>query len=350
MRKVSSRTWNRIKYFMPKKAIPESVLKTFALLQISNHMSTYAIAIHGGAGTVNRDLITAQEEQEYKSGLQLALLAGEDVLSKGGSSLDAVQAAVMSLEDCPLFNAGRGAVFTHDGTHEMDAAIMEGRELKAGAVSGVSNIKNPVQLARAIMDDSGSVLLAGEGANDFARKMNIRFEEDAYFFSQYRYDQLMKIRDTDVMKLDHSVSDIASAPKKFGTVGAVALDINGNLAAATSTGGLTNKRFGRIGDTPIIGAGTYANNKTCAVSCTGVGEYYIRAVVGHDISCLMEYKGLSLEEACDELVHHKLIKLNGEGGLIAIDAKGNISMPFNSEGMYRGMKKAGEDFVVEIYA
>ncbi len=309
-------------------------------------MSKYAIAIHGGAGTINKDLITPQEEQEYRSGLQSALQAGEDILKDGGSSLDAVQVAVMVLEDNPLFNAGRGAVFTHDATHEMDAAIMEGSELKAGAVSGVSNIKNPVQLARAIMDHSGSVLLAGEGANEFARKMNIRFEDDAYFFSQYRYDQLMKIRDTDVVKLDHSVSD---APKKFGTVGAVALDVNGNLAAATSTGGLTNKRFGRIGDTPIIGAGTYANNKTCAVSCTGVGEYYIRAVVGHDISCLMEYKGLSLYEACNELVHHKLIELGGEGGLIAVDSRGNISMPFNSEGMYRGMKKAGEDFVVEIY-
>jgi len=312
-------------------------------------MHTYAIAIHGGAGTINKDLITPQEEQEYRSALQSALQAGDAILKDGGSSLDAVQAAVMKLEDNPLFNAGRGAVFTHDGTHEMDAAIMEGKELKAGAVSGVSNIKNPVQLARAIMDDSGSVLLAGEGANEFARKMNIRFEEDDYFFSQYRYDQLMKIIDTDVVKLDHSVSDTASTPKKFGTVGAVALDINGNLAAATSTGGLTNKRFGRIGDTPIIGAGTYANNKTCAVSCTGVGEYYIRAVVGHDISCLMEYKGLSLEQACVELIHNKLIELNGEGGLIAVDSKGNISMPFNSEGMYRGMKKAGEDFVVEIY-
>jgi len=307
-------------------------------------MHTYAIAIHGGAGTINKDLITPQEEQEYRSALQSALQAGDAILKDGGSSLDAVQAAVMKLEDNPLFNAGRGAVFTHDGTHDM-----EGKELKAGAVSGVSNIKNPVQLARAIMDDSGSVLLAGEGANEFARKMNIRFEEDDYFFSQYRYDQLMKIIDTDVVKLDHSVSDTASTPKKFGTVGAVALDINGNLAAATSTGGLTNKRFGRIGDTPIIGAGTYANNKTCAVSCTGVGEYYIRAVVGHDISCLMEYKGLSLEQACVELIHNKLIELNGEGGLIAVDSKGNISMPFNSEGMYRGMKKAGEDFVVEIY-
>jgi len=313
-------------------------------------MNSYAIAVHGGAGTVNKDTITSEQELEYISGLKAALEAGENVLKNHGSSLDAVEAAVMSLENNILFNAGRGAVFTHEGTHEMDAAIMEGAQLRAGAVSGISNIKNPVQLARAIMDHSGSVLLAGEGANEFARKMNFIFEEDEYFFSQYRYDQLMKIRDTDIVKLDHSVSDKADAPKKFGTVGAVALDINGNLAAATSTGGLTNKRYGRIGDTPIIGAGTYANNKTCAISCTGVGEYYIRAVVGHDISCLMEYKGYSLEQACNELVHHKLMDLGGEGGLIAIDAQGNICMPFNSEGMYRGMKKKDGDFVVEIYA
>ena len=312
-------------------------------------MNSYAIAIHGGAGTVNKDTITSEQELEYISGLKAALEAGEKVLKNNGSSLDAVEAAVMSLENNILFNAGRGAVFTHEGTHEMDAAIMEGAQLRAGAVSGISNIKNPVQLARAIMDHSGSVLLAGEGANEFARKMNFRFEEDEYFFSQYRYDQLMKIRDTDIVKLDHSVSDKADAPKKFGTVGAVALDINGHLAAATSTGGLTNKRYGRIGDTPIIGAGTYANNKTCAISCTGVGEYYIRAVVGHDISCLMEYKGYSLEQACNELVHHKLMDLGGEGGLIAIDAQGNICMPFNSEGMYRGMKKQDGEFMVEIY-
>jgi len=309
-------------------------------------MTKFAIAIHGGAGTINKDLITSMQEMEYKSALESALQAGENILKANGSSLDAVEAAVTVLEDNPLFNAGRGAVFTHDATHEMDAAIMEGAQLKAGAVTGVSNIKNPVKLARAIMDHSGSVMLAGEGANEFARKMNLPFEPDDYFFSQYRYDQLMKVRDTNTVKLDHSVSE----PKKFGTVGAVALDVHGNLAAATSTGGLTNKRYGRIGDTPIIGAGTYANNKTCAVSCTGVGELFIRAVVGHDISCLMEYKGFSLEQACNELVHNKLIKLDGEGGLIAIDAKGNIFMPFNSEGMYRGMKKEGEDFVVKIYA
>ncbi len=313
-------------------------------------MNSYAIAIHGGAGTISKDTITPEQELEYISGLKAALEAGEKVLKKHGSSTDAVEAAVMALENNILFNAGRGAVFTHEATHEMDAAIMEGAQLRAGAVSGVSNIKNPVQLARAIMDHSGSVLLAGEGANEFARKMNFKFEEDDYFFSQYRYDQLMKIRDTDVVKLDHSVSDSPNPPKRFGTVGAVALDLHGNLAAATSTGGLTNKRYGRIGDTPIIGAGTYANNKTCAISCTGVGEYYIRAVVGHDISCLMEYKGLSLEEACNELVHHKLMEMGGEGGLIGIDAKGNITMPFNSEGMYRGMKKKDGDFVVEIYA
>lgn len=312
-------------------------------------MNTYAIAIHGGAGTIIKDESTPEQESQYKSALQTALEAGERVLQADGSALDAVEAAVTELENNPLFNAGRGAVFTHEGTHEMDAAIMEGAGLNAGAVSGVSNVKNAVQLARLIMDQSGSVLLAGEGANEFARKMNVRFEDDDYFFSQYRYDQLMKIRDTDIVKLDHSVSDREPLSKKFSTVGAVALDREGNLAAATSTGGLTNKRYGRIGDTPLIGAGTYANNKTCAISCTGVGEYYIRAVVGHDISCLMEYKGLSLDDACNQLIHHKLMDMGGEGGLIGIDANGNISMPFNSEGMYRGMKKEGEDVVVKIY-
>jgi L-asparaginase / beta-aspartyl-peptidase len=313
-------------------------------------MNKYAIAIHGGAGTINKNIVTPQLENEYRSGLTASLQAGDDILKKGGSALDAIESAVIVLEDNPLFNAGRGAVFTHEGKHEMDAAIMEGSQLLAGAVTGISNVKNPVKLARAIMEHSGFVLLAGEGANTFARKMNLEFEPDEYFFSQYRFNQLMKVRDTDVMKLDHSETETGKAEKRFGTVGAVAIDINGNLAAATSTGGLTNKCFGRVGDTPIIGAGTYANNKTCAISCTGVGEYYIRTVLAYDISCLMEYKGLSLEEACNLVIHQKLKNLGGEGGLIAIDSKGNISMPFNSDGMYRGMKKSGQDFVVEIWA
>src|ERR1039458_638540 len=204
-------------------------------------MNPYAIAIHGGAGTILRSTMTTEKETAYKKGLEEAINAGEGILKNGGTSLDAVEAAIRTLEDNPLFNAGRGAVFTHEGKHEMDAAIMEGGELKAGAVSGVSNIKNPVQLARAIMEHSGSVLLAGEGANEFARKMNIAFEDDDYFFSQYRYDQLMSIRDTDIVKLDHSVSDHEPLSKKFSTVGAVALDRHGNLAAATSTGGVTKR-------------------------------------------------------------------------------------------------------------
>jgi L-asparaginase / beta-aspartyl-peptidase len=311
-------------------------------------MNQYAIAIHGGAGTINKNLLTPELETEYRAGLLAALQAGENVLISGGSAVDAVEAAVMVLEDNPLFNAGRGAVFTHEGKHEMDAAIMDGSTLNAGAVTGISNVKNPVKLAHAIMDHSGFVLLAGEGANAFAKKMNLEFEPDEYFFSQYRYNQLMKVRDSDVVKLDHSATENGKPEKRFGTVGAVALDNNGNLAAATSTGGLTNKRFGRVGDTPLIGAGTYANNNTCAISCTGIGEYYIRTVLAHDISCLMEYKGLSLDEACREVIG-KLTAMGGEGGLIALDAKGNISMPFNSDGMYRGMKKSGEDFKVEIY-
>jgi len=309
-------------------------------------MSKHAIAIHGGAGTILKSQMTAEKEKEYKDGLLAALQAGYEILENGGTSIDAVEAAVVSLEDNPLFNAGKGSVFTHEGKHEMDAAIMNGQDLKAGAVAGVLHIKNPVKLARAVMDQSDNVLLVGEGAVAFAAKMHLQFEDEKYFFSQHRFDQLLEIQDKDSMQMDHSHKDMKN---KIGTVGAVALDIHGNIAAGTSTGGMTNKRYGRAGDTPIIGAGTYANNKTCAISCTGVGEYFIRTVVAYDISCLMEYKGLSLEEACNEVVHKKLVALGGEGGLIAIDAEGNIQMPFNSEGMYRGMKKADGEYVVGIY-
>jgi beta-aspartyl-peptidase (threonine type) len=309
-------------------------------------MKKYAIAIHGGAGTILRSLMSPEKEAEYKEALMEALNAGNEVLEKGGQALDAVEAAIVALEDLPLFNAGRGSVFTHAGKHEMDAALMDGKNLKAGAVAGVNNIKNPIKLARAVMDHSENVLLTGEGAIDFAARMHLPFEKDAYFYTQHRMDQLLAIKDTDIMQMDHTEE---GNEKKFGTVGAVALDKLGNLAAGTSTGGMTNKRYGRIGDTPIIGAGTYANNKTCAISCTGHGEFFIRAVVAYDISCLMEYKGLSLVEACNEVVHRKLVDIGGEGGLIAVDAFGNVSTPFNSEGMYRGMKREGEDFLVEIY-
>lgn len=304
-------------------------------------MGKLVLAIHGGAGTILPSSMTNEKEKAYKSALEASLHAGFSLLKKGFSSLDAVQAAVIILEDCPLFNAGKGSVFTHDGTHEMDASIMDGRTLKAGAIAGVQNVKNPVLLARSIMDHSEYVFLSGKGAEAFASLMKIPIEDADYFFDQFRYNQLMDSRKTGSVQMDHN-------DKKFGTVGAVAIDCNGNLAAATSTGGMTNKRYNRIGDTPIIGSGTYANNKTCAISCTGHGEYFIRAVVAYDISCLMEYKGFTLQEACDLVVNKKLIEMGGEGGLIAVDLYGNYALTFNSEGMYRGYKTDTEE-VLNIY-
>lgn len=308
-------------------------------------MGKYAIAIHGGAGTILKSTMTAEKELAYTKALQDAINSGEAILKKNGSSLDAVETAIRSLEDNPLFNAGRGAVFTNDGKNEMDASIMNGSDLSAGAVAGVTHIKNPISLARAVKEKSDHVLLTGAGAMEFAKKINAEFADDAYFFVQMRYDQLEAAKKEGKMTLDHT----EDKEKKFGTVGAVALDVHGNLAAGTSTGGMTNKKFGRVGDSPIIGAGTYANNKTCAISCTGHGEFFIKAVVAYDISCLMEYKGLSLKEACDVVVMDKLVKIGGEGGLIAIDAKGNIELPFNSEGMYRASKKSDEEMFVGIY-
>lgn len=313
-------------------------------------MKTYSIAIHGGAGTILRSSMTAEKEAEYKQALKSAIAAGEIVLAAGGTALDAVEAAIVELENCPLFNAGKGAVFTHTGKHELDASIMVGHNLDAGAVAGVQNIKNPIKLARAVMEKSDHVLLAGQGAADFAKETGAEFADDDYFFVQMRFEQLQKALETDSIVLDHTEDDqFENGEKKFGTVGAVALDQHGNLAAGTSTGGMTNKKYGRVGDSPVIGAGTYANNNTCAISCTGHGEYFIRAVVAYDIACLMEYKGLSLKEACDVVVKDKLVKFGGEGGLIAIDAKGNIELPFNSEGMYRASVKAGEEVFVGIY-
>jgi L-asparaginase / beta-aspartyl-peptidase len=302
----------------------------------------YAIAIHGGAGTIDRESMNSELQKQYESGLKTALKAGFDILDKGGCSLDAVEAAVSSLEDCPLFNAGKGAVFNHIGKHEMDAAIMNGRDLSAGAVCGVNHVMNPVQLARLVMEKSGHVMLCGQGAEEFGKSIGVRFESDEYFYVAQRYEQLQDAIRADKVLLDHT-------QKKYGTVGAVALDVNGNLAAATSTGGLTNKKFGRVGDTPIVGAGTYANNNTCAVSCTGVGELFIRSVVAYDISCLIEYKGLSLQEACEIVVNDKLVKIGGEGGLIGIDKFGNISMSFNSTGMYRASKNSIGQEAVLIY-
>lgn len=301
-------------------------------------MSLPAIAIHGGTGTIPQSDKTPEVEKQYKNALQQTLDSGFDLLKKDDSALEAATQAICSLEDCELFNAGKGSVFTAKGEHEMDASIMEGSGLKAGAVAGIQGIKNPVLLAKSVLENSEYVLLAGDEALEFARRQGYEFMADSYFFTQKRYDQWMKVKGSSEVKLDHSDG------KNLGTVGAVAVDTEGNVAAATSTGGMTNKAWGRIGDSPIIGAGTYANNATCAVSCTGHGEYFMRGVAAYDVSSLMEYKGKSLEQAADEVINHRVKNMGGEGGLIAVDALGNIALPFNCEAMYRGIKNKDSSF------
>jgi len=308
-------------------------------------MATFSIAVHGGAGTILPHLLTPEKELAYKTALKDALLAGQQILHQGGHSLDAVEAAVIVLEDCPLFNAGRGSVFNAAGKHEMDAAIMRGADRGCGAVAAISGIKNPVSLARAVMEKTEHVLLIGDGAKAFGLAHGFAEQAEDYFFDQYRFEQWQFVKDETKTILDHT----AQQDKKFGTVGAVALDQHGNLAAATSTGGMTNKKFGRVGDTPILGAGTFADNATCAVSCTGHGEYFMKQLVAYDVACLMEYKGLSLTEAADLVVQHKLVRAGGEGGLIAVDSRGNIALPFNSAGMYRGWAKGDATPTVAIY-
>jgi len=309
-------------------------------------MSTYTLVIHGGAGTILKENMTTELETSYKKALEEALEAGYMILAKGGTSVDAVRATVVSLEDNILFNAGKGSVFGKDGSQEMDAAIMDGSNLAAGAVSAVRNIRNPIELAYTIMTKSQHVMLNGKGANEFARANGIATEPDEYFYSKFRHDQWKQMQGQPGTALDH---DVKRKDKKFGTVGAVATDQQGNIAAATSTGGMTNKEFGRIGDSPIIGAGTYANNKTCAISCTGHGEPFIRAVTAYDVSCLMEYKGMSLQDAMHLVVHDKLLKIDGEGGMIGVDTKGDGAMIFNSEGMYRGVRNSAGRNEIAIY-
>lgn len=295
-----------------------------------------AIAIHGGAGTILKEKMTPEMEKAYYAVLTEALEAGHKILKQGGRSIDAVEAAIRIMEDSPLFNAGKGSVFTNDGRNEMDASIMEGKTGKAGAVAGVTVIKNPVSAARAVMEHSEHIMLSGKGAEEFARKWNLEIVEPMYFFDQKRYDDWQQIKSKEDSLRKKDGGSVLTSPGKFGTVGAVALDKEGNLTAATSTGGMMNKRFGRIGDSPIIGAGTYADNKTCAVSCTGHGEYFIRLCIAHDVSAMMEYKGYALKKAADDVIYKKLIEAGGSGGLIAIDSKGNIALPFNTSGMYRG--------------
>ena len=314
-------------------------------------MQPFSIAIHGGAGTILKEDMTPDLEIAYMNALADALKAGYAVLEQDGTSINAVKAAIVVLEDNLLFNAGRGAVFTKKGVQEMDAAIMDGKTLNAGAVAGVRNVRNPIELAEEVMVNSNHVFLSGKGANDFAIKQGIKLEPDEYFFSQFRYDQWKVLRDSDNYSLDHTHQGLEELmkDKKFGTVGAVACDAFGNIAAATSTGGMTNKKYGRIGDSPLIGAGTYANDLTCAISCTGHGEPFIRAVAAYDVSCLMEYKGMTLQQAMNEVVNVKLLKIDGEGGMIGVDAKGNAAMIFNSAGMYRAMQNSAGEHMIGIY-
>lgn len=314
-------------------------------------MNTITLVIHGGAGTIVKEDMTPELEAAYQAGLKDALNAGFAVLEKGGSAVNAIKAAIVIMEDNVLFNAGRGSVFTKKGLQEMDAAIMDGSTLEAGAVTGVRNVRNPIELAMEVMRNSNHVFLSGKGASDFAIKQGIKLEPDEYFFSQFRYDQWKAIRDSDNYSLDHTHQRMEELmrDKKFGTVGAAACDAQGNIAAATSTGGMTNKKYGRIGDSPIIGCGTYANNATCAISCTGHGEMFIRSVAAYDVSCLMEYKGFTLQEAMDKVVNEKLLKMQGEGGMIGVDAKGNAAMVFNSAGMYRAAKNNKDSFEVALY-
>ncbi len=318
-------------------------------------MKKITLAIHGGAGTILKSEMTDELEKEYRAGLRIALEAGWKILQSDRTSIDAVEAAVIELENNVLFNAGKGSVFTHEGKNELDAAIMDGKNLNAGAAAFVRNIKNPVSLARFIMEKSEHILLAGTGANEFAREMNVERADDEYFFTDFRYQQLLNARKQGRVQLDHSSDETKiileselAKEKKFGTVGAVACDAQGNLAAATSTGGMTNKKFGRVGDTPIIGAGTYADNSTAAVSCTGHGEFFMISSAAYDVAARMKYKNLRLENAASETIEH-LRKIGGEGGLIAVDAQGNVALPFNCEGMYRGFIQTGGEISVQIY-
>ena len=315
---------------------------------------SYAMVIHGGAGTILKKNITDEKEAAYRAKLEQALRAGQSVLAGGGSALDAVEVTINLMEDSPLFNAGKGAVFNHEGRNEMDASIMDGRNIDAGAVAGVRHIKNPISLAREVMENSKHVMLAGDGAEEFAQSRNIELVDARYFKTENRMRQLerAKARELSAVITDDKFAgygDPIDPDNKFGTVGAVALDKDGNIAAGTSTGGMTNKRWNRIGDSPVIGAGTYADNKSCGVSSTGHGEYFIRATVARDICAMMEYKGVSLDTAATQIIHHKLVDMGGTGGIVALDKDGNISMTFNTEGMYRGYVKGQSEPAVYIY-
>ena len=307
----------------------------FFCIQTIAQQQKYGLVIHGGAGTILKKNMSPEKEAAYTEKLKEALTTGYKILDSGGTSLDAINAVINIMEDSPLFNAGKGAVLTEKGEAELDASIMEGKTLAAGAVAGVKHIKNPINLARLVMEKSPHVMMIGDGAEEFAKQNNYELVDNKYFITEERWQQYLKMKE--------------SQDEKHGTVGCVALDKSGNLAAGTSTGGMMMKKFGRVGDAPIIGAGTYANNNTCSVSATGHGEYFIRLGVARDISSLMEYKNYSLQQAADEVINVKLTKLGGTGGVIAIDKNGNVTMPFNTEGMYRGYYINAGEPVVKIY-
>jgi beta-aspartyl-peptidase (threonine type) len=309
----------------------------------------YIIAIHGGAGTTEKGSISAQQENNYHTGIAEAIQAALAILADEGTALDAVEAAVCSLENNPLFNAGKGAAFSHEGKHELEAAIMCGKTLQSGAVLGLSQIKNPVTLARAVMDKSSYVMLSGKGAEAFAREQQLESVPNDYFSTEERYQELQKKLAKEKEEAHSQEDTNKAAGKAFGTVGAVALDVHGNLAAATSTGGLTNKRYGRIGDSSLIGCGTYANNHTCAVSCTGDGEFFIRTVAAHEMSALLAYKGISIQDAANQVIHQQLQAIEGEGGLIAVDRGGNTAFAYNSPSMYRGSGSADGTIFTAVF-
>lgn len=327
-----------------QKGLNPKIFFLFFLFFISQtalpQTTKYGLVIHGGAGTILKSNMTPEKEAEYISKLNEALQTGYKILEKGSSSLDAVVAVINIMEDSPLFNAGKGAVLTEKGVAELDASIMDGKTLKAGAIAGIKHVKNPITLARLVMDKSPHVMMIGEGAEEFAKENYIEMVDNNYFITPNRWKQYQKMKEAQDKKVKE---------EKHGTVGCVALDKNGNLAAGTSTGGMMMKKFGRVGDSPIIGAGTFADNNTCAVSGTGYGEYFIRLNIARDISDLMAYKNLSLSDAANEVIMNKLPKLGGDGGIIAIDKNGNIAMPFNTEGMYRGYLMNGEQPVIKIY-
>lgn len=320
---------------------------------IDKKINDFAIIIHGGAGTILKKNMTPEKEKAYKDKLEEAIKVGYTILKNGGTSIDAVEKTIHILENSPLFNAGKGAVFTHHETNELDASIMTGNDLNAGAVAGVKQVKNPISLARKVMENSPHVLLSGSGATTFAKELGLEIVDSSYFFTENRYKSLQRVKKKMKAELDHDGKNAFYDPEikdsKFGTVGCVALDKNGNICAGTSTGGMTNKRWNRIGDSPIIGSGTYANNKTCGVSSTGWGEYFIRAQVAYDISALMEYKNLSLKEATSEVIQSKLTQLGGTGGVVALDKNGNMSFEFNTSGMYRASMNDKGELVVKIY-